>query len=118
MLNSQRNCDRFNLAFLQYKLRCLLDNQPNIVEITDVVFCRGDRKIYDGVSLHIKTGKVTAIMGPSGCGKTTLLRMIGGQLKPSAGTVTVFGQDIASLSRDELTRLRAGGTVPKWCFVY
>ena len=45
-------------------------------------------------------------MGPSGTGKTTLLRMITGQLKAQAGTVSVAGQDVASLSRRELFALR------------
>ena len=42
----------------------------------------------DGVTLEIAEGKVSALVGPSGCGKTTLLRMIGGLLQPSEGTIT------------------------------
>ena len=84
-----------------------MTDQENIIEISDVVFYRGDRKVYDGLSVKIKTGTVTAIMGPSGCGKTTLLRMVGGQLQPASGKVIVFGEDIAKLSRDALTRLRS-----------
>jgi phospholipid/cholesterol/gamma-HCH transport system ATP-binding protein len=45
-------------------------------------------------------------MGPSGTGKTTLLRMITGQLRPSAGSVRVAGQDVAQLNRNELYQLR------------
>ena len=45
-------------------------------------------------------------MGPSGTGKTTLLRLIGGQLRPTAGTVTVDGQDVHQLSREKLFQLR------------
>ena len=52
-------------------------NPPeSIVEIHDVVFCRGARKIFDGLTLSIPRGKITAIMGPSGAGKTTLLNLI------------------------------------------
>lgn len=51
-------------------------------------------------------GKVTAIMGPSGTGKTTLLRLIGGHLRPDDGTVVVDDLDVSRLSRDKLFRLR------------
>ena len=55
------------------------------------------------------TGAVTAIMGPSGTGKTTLLKLIGGQLRPDAGTIEVDGLDVHRLSTAELYRL-AGET--------
>ena len=51
-------------------------------------------------------GRVVAIMGGSGCGKTTLLRLIGGQLKPSSGAVRVDNQVVADLGRDALYALR------------
>lgn len=74
-----------------------------LINIRDVHFSwDGKRDIYAGVDLAIPEGKITAIMGPSGTGKTTLLRLIGGQLKPTRGTVEVAGQSIAQLKRDEL----------------
>ena len=78
----------------------------NVIDITNLSFQRGDRFIFKGLNLSIKAGKVTAIMGPSGCGKTTLLRLIGGQLQPLTGRVSVFGEDLHALSREQLTRLR------------
>lgn len=77
------------------------------MEIRDLVFHRGKRAIFDGVSVNIARGKVTAIMGPSGCGKTTLLRFVGGQLRPDSGTVHVDGRNIPDLKRDELFAVRA-----------
>jgi len=77
-----------------------------LVEIRGLHFSRGTRKIFDGVDLDIRRGKVTAIMGPSGTGKTTLLRLIGGQLKPDRGTIRVDGVDVHKLSRNELYALR------------
>jgi len=79
----------------------------NLVEIRDLVFSRGRRVIFDGVDVRIARGKVTAIMGPSGCGKTTLLRFIGGQLRPDSGQVLVEGRNVPDLRRDELFATRA-----------
>ena len=70
-------------------------------------FNRGERVIYDDISLQIRRGQITAIMGPSGTGKTTLLRLIGGQLVPDQGEVLLDGQNIASMSRAELFAARA-----------
>lgn len=56
--------------------------------------------------MDIERGKVTAIMGPSGTGKTTLLKLIGGQLKPDSGTVFVDGENVHQLSQSALYDLR------------
>ncbi|MCW8875165.1 MAG: ATP-binding cassette domain-containing protein [Gammaproteobacteria bacterium] len=80
--------------------------QDPLVCIRGLRFTRGSRVIFDGVDLDIPRGKVTAIMGPSGTGKTTLLRLIGGQLKPMAGSVLVDGQQVAKLGHGELYALR------------
>lgn len=82
-------------------------SDDNLVEIRDLSFTRGSRVIFDRVNLRIRRGQVTAIMGPSGCGKTTLLRFIGGQLRPDSGQVLVDGQDVPTLPRNDLFRLRA-----------
>ena len=50
----------------------------NLVEIRDLSYYRGKRAIFDGLSLNIPRGTVSAIMGPSGTGKTTLLNLITG----------------------------------------
>ncbi len=76
------------------------------IEINDLHFSRGPRKIFDGVSMTIPRGRITGIMGPSGTGKTTLLRVIGGQVKPDSGEVIVNGHNICTMSRDELFELR------------
>lgn len=56
--------------------------------------------------MQFPRGKVIAIMGGSGSGKTTVLRLIGGQLRAQSGSVTVEGQEVASLSMDGLYRMR------------
>ena len=76
------------------------------VEIRDVVFRRDQRVIYDGLTASVPREKITAIVGPSGTGKTTLLRLIGGQLKPESGHVCVDGLSVQSLKRSALFDLR------------
>ncbi|MEM1435049.1 MAG: ABC transporter ATP-binding protein [Pseudomonadota bacterium] len=78
----------------------------NLVELEDVYFARGDRPIFSGINLTVRTGQITAIMGPSGTGKTTLLRMVGGAVRPDAGRVLVGGRDVHRLSRGDLFELR------------
>ncbi len=77
-----------------------------LVKTRDLSFKRGDRVIFDGVDIDIRRGSVTAIMGPSGTGKTTLLRLIGGQLKPDKGSVIVDGENVHELRRSQLYQLR------------
>ena len=78
----------------------------NIIEVRDLHFARGMRKIFDGLNVDIQRGQVTAIMGPSGTGKTTLLRLITRQPRPDAGRILIDGVDIAHLSKTELYQLR------------
>lgn len=77
-----------------------------LIKIRDLHFYRGDKAIFEGVNIDIHRGKITAIMGPSGTGKTTLLRLIGGQLRPDKGTIEVDGQNVHKLSHAELYELR------------
>lgn len=84
--------------------RPVLNN--TIIQIRGMSFSRGDRPIYQEVDIDIPRGKVTAIMGPSGTGKTTLLKLIGGQVKPDAGQILVDGLDVPRLSRKQLFEVR------------
>lgn len=82
------------------------DSSAPLVQISDLNFAYDSRPILTGINLEIPRGKLVAIMGTSGCGKTTLLRLIGGQLRPSQGQVVVAGQNVGSLSSSELFTLR------------
>ena len=77
-----------------------------LVSLRDVRFAYGEREVLRGIDLSVHRGQVVAIMGGSGCGKTTLLRLIGGQLRATAGTVEVEGRNVARLSGKALYALR------------
>lgn len=83
----------------------MTENKP-LIKIRDVHFSRGSKLIFDGIDMDIQRGKVTVIMGPSGTGKTTLLKIIGGQLRPSSGSVEVDGENVHKLTHRQLYQFR------------
>jgi phospholipid/cholesterol/gamma-HCH transport system ATP-binding protein len=76
------------------------------VELKDVTFGYDARPVLKGITMTIPRGKIVAIMGGSGCGKTTILRLIGGQLRPRSGTIRVGGLSVPDLDADALYELR------------
>jgi phospholipid/cholesterol/gamma-HCH transport system ATP-binding protein len=66
----------------------------NLVEIRNLHFRYGERPILSALDMVFPRGKVIAVMGGSGSGKTTVLRLIGGQLAPQSGSVTVKGERV------------------------
>ena len=80
--------------------------QDDIVQLQQVSFSYGNKRILNHIDLRIPRGQVVAIMGVSGCGKTTVLRLIGGQIRPSQGKVIVDGQSVPDLDTQALFQLR------------
>jgi len=80
----------------------------SLIEIEDLHFSYGDRKVFNGINLKIPRGKVVAVLGVGGSGKSTLLRLIGGQLKPQHGCIRVDGQVVHELDQRGLYELRRG----------
>lgn len=76
------------------------------IKIDGLKFEFKDNAVFAGVDLKIPVGKIVAIMGPSGTGKTTLLRLIGAQLRPSAGTILYRGENIHKFSQKKLFQVR------------
>ncbi|WP_018077326.1 ABC transporter ATP-binding protein [Thiobacillus denitrificans] len=82
------------------------NNTDTLVEIRDLHFSYENNRVLKGINLAIPRGKVVAILGVSGCGKTTLLRHVGGQLRPSRGSVAFDGQMVHELNNADLYAMR------------
>jgi len=68
-----------------------------MVELDAVAKRFGPTVAVREVSLRLERGKFLTIVGPSGCGKTTLLRMIAGFERPSAGRIAINGEDVSAV---------------------
>ena len=77
-----------------------------VVEVADLVRKFGDRTVIDNLSFKIHRGETMVIMGGSGCGKSTLLRHIIGVMKPTAGSVKIFGEEITTMNDREIADVR------------
>ena len=76
------------------------------IEVRSLQKAFGDTKVLTDVNMSIGRGHIAVIIGGSGAGKTTLLRILIGLERPTSGSVTVSGQDIAGLNDRELNRMR------------
>ena len=76
------------------------------ISVRDLVKKFGTQTVLTGVNLDIAAGETVVIMGGSGCGKTTLLRLLIGSHQPTSGTISLLGQDIASLDGDGFDALK------------
>jgi putative ABC transport system ATP-binding protein len=80
-----------------------------LIELRDVSreYGHPPTRALDRVSVEVDAGEVVAIVGPSGSGKSTLLNLMGTLDRPTSGAVIIDGEDVTSLSDDELSALRA-----------
>ncbi|SEG94043.1 putative ABC transport system ATP-binding protein [Nonomuraea solani] len=77
-----------------------------VVKLREVTREHGQAHALRGVSLEVAAGELVAVMGPSGSGKSTLLNLAGGLDRPTSGSVTIDGEDLASVK--DLAALRRG----------
>src|SRR5216110_67431 len=81
-------------------------NGDSIIEVDQLVRRFGDRAVLDGISFNVHRGETLVIMGGSGCGKSTLLRHMIGSMKPTSGSVKLFGEEITAIKEREVERVR------------
>jgi phospholipid/cholesterol/gamma-HCH transport system ATP-binding protein len=81
-------------------------NEGPIIEVTDLVRRFGDRTVINDISFNVDRGETLVIMGSSGCGKSTLLRHMIGSMKPTSGSVKLFGEQITTMNEREIARIR------------
>ena len=79
-----------------------------MLKVLDLAVYYGDAPALDGVSIDIGAGEIVAIIGANGAGKTSLIRAIGGVLKPRAGSVSFEGREIAGLGSHVVCDLGIG----------
>jgi len=70
--------------------------EQNIIELENLSFAYGNDEVLKNITLTIKRGDYLGIIGPNGSGKTTLVKIILGLLKPAAGSIKIFGQNISN----------------------
>ena len=75
-----------------------------MIQARDITLSLGGRSILRALNLKVAPGEIAGIVGPNGCGKTTLMRVLGGVLRPESGTVHLNGVNIAKLSRRRIAR--------------
>ena len=69
-----------------------------LLDLKDVSLTIGEHKILQGITFDVEEGKIIGLIGPNGSGKTTLFNVISGFLKPTAGSITLGGEDISQVS--------------------
>ncbi len=77
-----------------------------VIEVRDLVKSFGRRKVLNGISFKVVRGETIVIMGGSGCGKSTILRHLIGSMKPDAGSIRIFGEEIIGMDQREMDRIR------------
>lgn len=85
----------------------MTDSAEPVIEVTDLARKFGNRVVLNGISFTVHKGDTLIIMGASGCGKSTVLRHIIGSVKPTSGSVKIFGEEITTMAPKEFDRIRA-----------
>jgi putative ABC transport system ATP-binding protein len=78
-----------------------------VLELRAVTRTYGDTTALDGVDLVVRRGELLAVVGPSGSGKSTMLNVMGTLDRPSSGSVRIAGHEVAEMTDDAVSRLRA-----------
>lgn len=76
----------------------------NIIEVNALAKVFGQEKALESVDFHVERGEIFGFLGPSGSGKTTTIKILTGQLTPTSGTATVFGESVSHMKKSEFRR--------------
>jgi len=87
-------------------LRPAAQDSTTVLEVDSIVTRFGPDVVHDGVSFSVRRGEVVALIGGSGTGKSVLVKEIIGLMRPTAGTIRLFGLDVWGDGRDEMNALR------------
>jgi len=77
-----------------------------VLEGHDLAMSFGKRRVFEGINVHVRQGEVLAIVGGSGSGKSTLMRQLALLQTPTAGSVTVFGDQVSDMEAFSTNALR------------
>ncbi|MBU2360974.1 MAG: ATP-binding cassette domain-containing protein [Alphaproteobacteria bacterium] len=77
-----------------------------MIELSDVAYSYGGAQLFTNLTLALTPGSFQFLTGPSGAGKTTLLKLCYGDLRATGGRVSLFGQDAATMARDDVAMAR------------
>src|SRR5918992_1016445 len=83
---------------------------PAIVEVHDLIKRFGDFSAVDGISFQIREGEILGLLGPNGAGKTTTIQMLLGVVTPTAGSIRMFGLDLATHREAILSQVNFSST--------
>lgn len=75
------------------------------ISVEGARFSYGEREVLKGISFEVAPGEVLGFLGPNGAGKSTTVRMLTGQLRPSAGSVRLFGRDVGRARSEVMGRV-------------
>jgi iron complex transport system ATP-binding protein len=88
----------------KYARGALSTNEPNALALSGVNFAYGRTSIFEDLTWQVPSGRFVGLIGPNGAGKTTLLHLAAGLLKPSSGSVSLFGRPIERYRRRDVGR--------------
>lgn len=80
-------------------------NQSNPLEVKDLGKMYREKRALKKVTIKLERGEILGLVGPNGAGKTTFLKLAMGLIRPSTGSIKIFGKDIVSLKREERQKI-------------